>query len=81
MDPQVTPLEPLVTSSLSVEKWLMTTPYCTVLDRPLDRGGGEGLQKNYFFGLKRRGEGWPPLAPLLDLPLLQGEEIYCTVLK
>ena len=60
MDPQVTPLEPLLTSSLSVEKWLMTTPYCTVLDRPLDRGGGEGLQKNYFLGLKRRGRGGPP---------------------
>ena len=36
----MTTLEPLLTSSLSVEKWLMTTSYCTVPDPDLEIEGG-----------------------------------------
>ena len=49
--------------------------------RPLDTGEGGKVSKKLFFWSKKKGGGGSPLAPPLDLPLLQGEEIYCTVLK
>lgn len=61
------------------QQWLKLQPlrrtltaYCSGQSRPSDKGGGgAGLQKNIFVGLKIRGQGqgWAPQAPPLGPPL------------